>query len=205
MNGTGLRQQLGRAAKIGGALVLTLVFCLTAIVVQPQVVGASHSYVVTSGSMSPAIDAGDVVIVRDVPASAISTGDVITFARSPAAERPTTHRVVAVTGEGEDRAFRTKGDANEEADRSLVSTDQVVGRVWFHVPDAGYPLLFGSTKEGLLALLVVPLALLVVSETVVLVRAARPGPPDGHTQMTEQPPPDPPAVRTENSESTGDD
>lgn len=170
-----VRQRIRRAAKLGVTAIILLTLVFSAVIAVPQLVGASHSYVVTSGSMSPAIQAGDVVIVRDVRVDAIDEGDVITFTRSPASSGRTTHRVVEVIETDDGTAFRTKGDANEEADRSPVPAEQVIGQVMFHVPYAGYVTVFASSKEGLLALVVVPAVLLVVSESYVIVEQARAG------------------------------
>lgn len=140
----------------------------------PQLAGASHSYVVLSDSMSPTIDAGDVVFVADRPTTEIDEGDVITFESADLAvgseSSLVTHRVVEVVEEGSERAFRTKGDANEEADTNLVSADSVVGAVTFHLPYVGYVVAFAGTRLGTVLFLVVPAVLLGGSELYELYR-----------------------------------
>lgn len=150
-----------RALHAAGLTVLVAVVAVFVVVAVPQVVGADHSFVVLSSSMEPAIDAGDVIVVRSVPADAVETGDVVTF--DDGGQR-TTHRVVAVEESGGEPAFHTKGDANEDADLGLVTADELVGEVRFTVPLAGYVVLFANTKLGALTLLVVPAVLLVASE-----------------------------------------
>ena len=49
-----------------GFALLGAIGLLLAVVVFPQLVGASGSYVVLSGSMHPTIHAGDVVVTRNV-------------------------------------------------------------------------------------------------------------------------------------------
>ena len=138
------------------------VFVATAV---PQAVGADHSYVVLSDSMSPAIDAGAVVFVSETPAGEIEAGDIITFEQAgTGSESRVTHRVVEVVESDGARQFRTKGDANEDPDPTLVTESQVVGVVQFHVPYVGYVTSFAQSKLGILALVVVPAVLLVVSE-----------------------------------------
>ncbi len=154
-----------RALGLVVLIALVAPFVVTAV---PQVVGADASYVVLSSSMSPAIHAGDVVVVNDVPAGDIEEGDVITF-QPPAGHQladvnRVTHRVVGVTSQDGERHFRTKGDANEEADRALVPASNVEGRVLFHIPYIGRVVSFAQSSLGLLLLVVVPGALLVVSE-----------------------------------------
>jgi len=154
-----------------GVLVVVAVIVPFAIAAAPQIAGADHSYVVVSGSMSPQIDAGDMVVIRAVPTDSIRVGDVITF--TSAGVGRTTHRVVEVVDRGNGHYFRTKGDANENPDPGLVDPSQVVGRVWFHVPYVGYVILFANSKSGILALVVVPAVLLVVSELWTLFSAVR--------------------------------
>jgi signal peptidase len=158
----------------------TVIFVLAvvpfALFAVPQLAGASHSYVVLSDSMSPAIDAGDVVFVADEPTAEISEGDVITFASADIAAGTgsslVTHRVVDVVERDGQTAFRTKGDANEEADQELVSPRNVVGVVSFHLPLLGYVVTFASSRLGTVLFLVVPAVLLGGGELYDLYRGA---------------------------------
>lgn len=158
------RDWLRRAGHVLGLIVLVGVVLAAVVSSVPGLVGADESYVVRSDSMSPAIPAGSVVFVEDVPTERISTGDVITFETgTDAAATRVTHRVVAVQADGE-RQFRTKGDANPVRDREPVAADQVVGAVSASLPLIGYLLAFASTDIGLLAFVVVPGLVLVALE-----------------------------------------
>jgi signal peptidase len=154
-------------------LALVVVVGVVVISAVPGVIGMDESLVVRSDSMSPAIGAGSVVYVNDVSASAISTGDVITYRGEPGRAERVTHRVVAVEAENGERRFRTKGDANEEPDPEPVSPARIVGRVSFHVPYVGYVVAFAQTGPGLALLVIVPALLLIVTELRDLLRAAR--------------------------------
>ncbi|WP_049969918.1 signal peptidase I [Haladaptatus cibarius] len=156
--------EIRRAANVGGLTLLAVAVLSMAIVAFPQAIGANHSYVVVSGSMNPTIDAGDVVIVRDVAPEFIESGDVITFQREQDSV-PTTHRVVEVIHADGEPQFQTQGDANEEPDQQLVSAGEVTGAVWFHIPLVGHLLSFAQSKLGILALIIVPAVLLVISES----------------------------------------
>lgn len=155
-----------RAKQVGIALVLLVVVLPLAVYAVPQVVGAEHSYVVLSSSMSPAIGAGDVVIVDDVSPQRIGEGDVITFRGGGEGAGPgrVTHRVVEVVEQDGERRFRTKGDANEEADRELVAPDDVIGRVTFSIPLLGHLVSFAGSDAGIVALVIVPSVLLILNE-----------------------------------------
>lgn len=162
--------------RVGTVLLIALVlpFLIYAV---PQVAGADHSYVVLSSSMSPSIQAGDVVVVASVPSSSIQAGDVITFEpqgdRAPGGVDRVTHRVVEVIEREDGRYFRTKGDANAEPDQALVPPANVVGRVMFSIPLIGHVILFAGSDLGILMLIIVPSALLIAGEVWDLWRAAR--------------------------------
>lgn len=106
---------------------------------------------VATGSMEPTVPTGSVIVSRPVDPLDIAVGDVIVF-RSPGGATVAgggdgvfqatesmliTHRVVAVQGTGDDRSFRTKGDANEGEDPWDVTPDMVRARYVAHVPAVG--------------------------------------------------------------------
>jgi signal peptidase len=158
-----------RLVNVVGLVLLLAVVVPFVIYAVPQVVGAEHSYVVLSGSMQPTMGPGDVVVVNDVPAPEIEQGDVITYAESGDGQ-PTTHRVIEVVEQRGETAFRTQGDNNPNPDQSLVTAAELDGRVMsvggylFVIPLIGYVIQFSSTPLGLVALLILPLGALVVSE-----------------------------------------
>ena len=156
---------------MGSTVVLVAVLLAVTAFTFPAAVGTDHSYVVLSSSMEPAIDAGDAVFVRDVPAARIEVGDVITFRRQVGAANAdsVTHRVVEVVERDDGRYFRTKGDNLEEADETLVPAESVVGRVVFHLPYVGYVLSAAGTDPGIVAFLVVPSLLLLATELRVVI------------------------------------
>ena len=146
-------------------VVVVAVFVVFAV---PQAAGADHSYVVLSSSMAPAMEAGDAIIVAEVPPERIEEGDVITFeppgGNGEGGTDRVTHRVVEVVDRGDGLYFRTQGDANEEPDQALVPAANVVGRVSVHIPELGHVVLFASSDAGIVALVVVPAVLLGLDE-----------------------------------------
>ena len=163
-----------------GVLLLIAVVVPFAVFTVPQAVGAEHSYVVVSSSMSPEIRTGDAVIVNEVSTKAVEEGDVITYMDGKRAAiregKPTnliTHRVTDIRQTDQGLAFKTKGDANEEADQGLVPASRIVGQVMFTIPYIGHVIAFAGTQLGFLALVALPLGLLVLGELYDLARAAR--------------------------------
>ena len=105
-------------------------------------------YAVESGSMSPAVRAGDLVI--DLPTTPTSTyriGDIVTFHPTPGTT--TTHRIAALEAAG----IVTRGDANPSSDVGYIQTPSVVGRVAAVVPFGGYVAVFFRQPAGVAALL----------------------------------------------------
>ena len=71
-----------------------------------------------TGSMAPAIPAGGASISREIPASEVAVGDVITVQRDTSA-LPISHRVVSVDtvpGQPQQRSVVLQGDANATPD-----------------------------------------------------------------------------------------
>ncbi|MBO1805015.1 signal peptidase I [Leucobacter ruminantium] len=94
-----------------------------------------------TGSMSPTIPAGSLAAVREIPASEIEIGDVVTVDRP--GDLPVTHRVTSVSGEGETRTITMKGDANEAPDPSPYTVTEV-RRVLASVPGLAYTVVWFS-------------------------------------------------------------
>lgn len=175
----------GRALQVVGLLVLVSIVAPFVVTGAPELVGASESYVVLSGSMAaepePVIDPGDVLIVQDVAPSDVETGDVITYETNR--DQPTTHRVVEVQRQNGSLAFVTKGDNNEEPDPQPVAAEDVLGRLWFVLPLVGHVVTFANTTAGLVVLVGLPIGLLVVTEAWTLVSDAPAPPTSAETEV----------------------
>lgn len=89
----------------------------------PKVFGTAFASV-TTGSMSPEINAGDFIVVRGQ--DDYEKGDVITFFDERSGVY-VTHRIVEKRADGS--GFVTKGDANSSPDPYIVASDDIVGEV----------------------------------------------------------------------------
>ncbi|GAW91968.1 signal peptidase I [Calderihabitans maritimus] len=119
--------------------------------------------VVLSGSMSPTFNAGSIVGVKPVDPEEIAIGDIITYRKDVDSETVITHRVVEVGREGKGLVFITRGDANDSVDPDPVPARNVIGRVEFYIPYAGYFIKFIRSKYGLV-LVVIPALFIVLGE-----------------------------------------
>lgn len=96
--------------------------------------------VITSGSMSPTLDAGDVVLIADD--DSIGQRDVIVFDRN---DELIAHRVFAI----EEDLYVTKGDANAVPDVERVDPADVVGAGRLVVPLVGLPIIWAQQGQWL--------------------------------------------------------
>lgn len=155
-----MSEQLHRAARVSLALLLVASVGAVGVLAFPGVIGAESSYVVLSGSMRPAIQPGDTVVVRSVDPGDVGRGDIVVFHTdgSPGETGPNrvTHRVVETVRTDHGVAYRTKGDANDSPDQGLVDHSELVGEVWFHVPFVGRIFLLLQRPVSQLLLVVVP-------------------------------------------------
>ena len=115
------------AAVAGIVLVLTVL---------PRLTGGAALNVLT-GSMTPGIPVGSVVLIRPVDPGTLRVGDVATYQISPESHALVTHRIIKIKGSGEDLRFVFKGDANRGPDSTPVPPQAIRGEVWFHVPVLG--------------------------------------------------------------------
>ncbi len=91
---------------------------------------------ILTGSMSPEILPGDVVIVKKTPPDSIIEGDIIQFERDRVRIN---HRVVSVERDERGRLFfQTKGDANENMDIEPVFGEQVKGKIVYVISKLGW-------------------------------------------------------------------
>ncbi len=97
-----------------------------------------HTLYVYSGSMSPAINAGDVILITP-PTTQVVPGMVITLRVD---ESLVTHRVVAALPGGQ---FITRGDANNAADEWGQSKVTFMGVYRARIPYLGY--LFSEVQQ----------------------------------------------------------
>ena len=119
-----------------------LALFLTALV--PGVI-AWRPMVVVSGSMAPALRAGDVVLTSAVARDAVRPGDIVQVARDTDGPRDVLHRVVEVQPDG---TLTTRGDANADVDSAPVGTQHVVRAARLRIPSIGLPAVFVRTALG---------------------------------------------------------
>lgn len=123
-------------------LVAAIVGALVVVAVLPRTTDAVAMTVLT-GSMTPTIPAGSMILVRPVDPGTLQVGDIATYQEQEGVDTYITHRVVGVRERAGETRYVFQGDANPGPDLQAVRPGAVRGEVWFHVP------YLGSTKESL--------------------------------------------------------
>jgi len=114
---------------------------------------------VTSGSMSPTIKTGAIVMTKPVADYKIS--DIITFQNGLGEKNVVTHRIISHQGD----EFITQGDANNVADMKLVKEEQIIGKVLFNIPYVGYWVVLVRRPIGFILVLIIPALFIVFDQT----------------------------------------
>ena len=119
-------------------LLVVVVVILALLLVGARLVGL-QVFTVLSGSMEPAYHVGSLIYVKEVDPFTLKAGDVITYMLDE--DTVSTHRVMGVVPDEDDPTvirFRTKGDANEAEDGTLVHYKNIIGSPVFTIPKLGY-------------------------------------------------------------------
>jgi signal peptidase len=130
-----------------------------------------HTFVVRSGSMTPAIDTGDLVVSRRVRPTQAQVGDIVMFNDPQGSGAMITHRVRAVHVRTGTAHFVTRGDANTTFEHWSVPASGRIGQIVYRVPKLGYLIGGIGSPPGRILLIALPALLLLV---IGLIRIWRP-------------------------------
>ena len=159
-----------KAINILLSIVLVIIAGAIAFVAIPQF--GNQALIVRSGSMEPTIGVGSIVVVR--PSNYLyREGDIIAFRSEKNSKTNITHRIVSVEKDGNEISYKTKGDANEEADGWTVPQENILGKSYFILPAFGKVLEFAKSSTGLPVLIIFPAALVIVLEFFSIIKELR--------------------------------
>jgi signal peptidase len=125
-----------RVADRGSSIVCCLALTLLAALAIATAVGY-RPLIDYSGSMRPAIGAGDLLITHAAPATSIRVGEIVSFADPGLAGKLVTHRVVAIHPSAGRIDFLTRGDANPTPESWSVARHASVGTLAFRIAGVG--------------------------------------------------------------------
>ncbi|GAA2072388.1 signal peptidase I [Microbacterium hatanonis] len=138
------------AVRDGVITVLGVVGILTIVWLAASAALGLSIIVFVTGSMSPSLPTGSAAVVREVPASELAVGDVVTVPR-PNSPAPVTHRIVAiddVPGNVDARSLVLRGDANTIDDPDPYVVEDV-RRVVVGAPGAGWVVIAAKTPAAM--------------------------------------------------------
>mgnify|MGYP000628167630 FL=1 len=116
-----------------------ITFALLTIVLLTSGLFTYQALTIGSGSMSPAIEKGDVIVLKSMKneeARKIKKGDVLVYNHD---NKIIVHRVIKKSNNGETISFKTKGDYNNAKDSWTVKQEDVIGIVKFRIRWVGMP------------------------------------------------------------------
>ena len=116
-----------------------ITFALLTIVLLTSGLFTYQALTIGSGSMSPAIEKGDVIVLKSMKneeARKIKKGDVLVYNHD---NKIIVHRVIKKSNNGETISFKTKGDYNNAKDSWTVKQEDVIGIVKFRIRWIGMP------------------------------------------------------------------
>lgn len=122
------------AATVTGTVVVIVLLVAT---IGPRLL-PYRTFTVLSGSMEPTIPTGSMIFDREVDASQLARGDVVTFHPPGHPDKLVSHRVVRVEETKQGSFLVTRGDANGVADDWRIPAQGNGLRYEFHVPYLGY-------------------------------------------------------------------
>jgi len=130
----------------------------------PFITGSEKALIVLSGSMTPLMLPGDIIVTKSVDPNELEVGDILAF-RDPGGKPDTliTHRIIALK-KGKELVFKTKGDANKEEDNFNVTASNAVGKLVFVVPFAGYLPEISKSKNLYLLTIILPAIIIIIDE-----------------------------------------
>ena len=133
-----------RTAEKAGRIFFTLIGILGVMLLLLPQIGISVDSIM-SGSMEPVLRTGGIVFT-DTKERRPEIGDIVTY---QVGENRVTHRVIRKERKG----YVTKGDANNKEDPTVVTADQIIGKVIFVLPCLGYVAVF--VRFGILAVMII--------------------------------------------------
>lgn len=154
---------IGFIAVIAGLLIVS-VFPIT---------GNYKLMIVQSGSMTPAIKLGSLVLVK--PVSEYKVGNIISFQNPENPLQPITHRIAEIKMKDNEQSFITKGDANNAPDQREISKREILGKVLFSVPFIGYAVDFAKKPLGFMLLIIVPAVIIIYDEIKKIINEVKKG------------------------------
>lgn len=135
------------------------------------------AYIVNSDSMAATdFDAGDLIFVKEVDASTLKEGDIITYIsqNSESFGEVITHKIRRLTTDAQGNpGFVTYGTTTDVDDATIVTYPYVMGKYESHLNGVGTFFNFLKTPQGYIVCIFVPFMLLILYQGLNCIRLFR--------------------------------
>lgn len=135
------------------------------------------AYIVNTDSMSKTdFNAGDLIFVKEVDASTLKEGDIITYMsqNSDSFGETITHKIRKLTTDAEGNpGFITYGTTTDTDDETIVTYPYVLGKYETHLPKVGTFFNFLKTTQGYFVCIFIPFMLLILYQGINFFRLFR--------------------------------
>jgi len=136
-------------------------------------------HAVTSTSMEPTLQVGDLLVVQGIPNPCEinadpKVGDIIVFREPTNPSRFIVHRAIRKVNKADHCFFVTKGDNNLSSDPWKVPEDYVIGKVVARVPLVGYLKIYVGNQVGMIIVSLLIIAVLLLDILPLLRKEGKP-------------------------------
>lgn len=157
------KQRIEQIKKIMAVILVILVYNLILVFISSDTfnngmgIFGYKAYIITSTSMEPSINLGDVVIVKKCKENKLQTGDIITFKTK---NEIITHRILKIEDNGLlPNTYSTKGDNNNIEDIEKVTYSNIEGKKVVVIPYLGKIIMMIDNK---IIFLIIVLIILII-------------------------------------------
>ncbi len=135
------------------------------------------AYIVNSDSMSATdFDAGDLIFVKEVDATTLQEGDIITYIsqNSESFGEVITHKIRTLTTDAQGNpGFVTYGTYTGDDDATIVTYPYIMGKYVSHLDDVGTFFNYLKTPQGYIVCIFIPFMLLILYQGINCIRLFR--------------------------------
>ncbi len=132
-----------------------------------QVGGGKYYFIVTSGSMEPRFNVGDLMVCSKTTFEDVQVGDVIAVKYPLKDNIIIVHRVI----EKSEDFLQTKGDVCDAPDNFITIPENVLAKFTnITIPKLGYLIIFSKTPLGLILVYYLPCSVLVAIQLKKLIK-----------------------------------
>lgn len=110
------------------------------------------AFVISSGSMEPTLNIGDIVIIKETKQEQISKGNIITFRKDG---YNITHRINDIIEKDGEKYYQTKGDKNTTNDADLVKYEEIEGVYVFKIDKIGSIITYAQNTTTIIIIICV--------------------------------------------------